>query len=121
MLRLRPMKYPATWPKPNPRKPEELASRITEQQKQDLYERRITTRDLAKLLGVHENYLSFRFPHKVPLPDVKELQKARKEYKLAVARQVLEGKYTVSEASKVAFVSYNTMSRFVKKAKEQKC
>jgi len=115
------MKYPATWPKPNPKKPKELASRITEQQKQDLYERRITTRELAKLLEVHENYLSFRFPHKVPLPNVKELQKARKEFKLAIAHQVVEGRYTITEGSKAAFVSYNTMCRLVKKVREEQC
>lgn len=110
--------YPDYWPKPDPNKPNKLQSRITEQQKLDLYNRVITTRALAAQLGVHERYFSAMFPHKVPILDKKPLTEARKAYKLQVAREVLAGKYTVAEASKVAHVHKNTMQRYVLKARK---
>lgn len=112
--------YPDSWPKADPARPTSLQSRITEQQKRDLYSRKITTRDLAKELDVHEKWLSIKFPGKCPpnSEQAKELAKARKEFKLAVGVEVLEGKYTIREASVVASVSWNTMFRFVKQAKE---
>lgn len=109
--------YPSSWPRPNSKKPLSVQSRITEQQKEDLYNRRITTRALAKILGIHERYCSALFPHKVQLRDRKVLMEARKAYKLEVANQVIQGKYTTTEAAKIAFVSYNTMQRFVAKAR----
>lgn len=112
-------KYPATWPKANKTRPTILASRITEQQKLDLYNRVITTRDLARILNVHERYLSSCFAHKVAITDKKPLIEARKLFKLAVAEQIIAGKYTITEASKVANVSYNTMRRFLERAKAQ--
>lgn len=110
--------YPATWPKPDPKRPDCLASRMTEQDRVDLYERRITTRALAKKYGVHERHVSFMYPGKKPLVDQAKLALIRKEFKLAVAKEVLEGKYTSREASNKAHVSYNTMLRFVAKAKK---
>lgn len=109
--------WPTDWPRPNPKKPMAVQTRITDEQKRDLYNRKITTRDLAKVLGIHERYCSALFPHKVQLRDRKVLMEARKAYKLEIANQVIQGKYTITEAAKVAFVSYNTMQRFVTKAK----
>ena len=109
--------YPVHWPRPYKHKPTALASRITEQQKLDLYHRRVTTRDLAKILGVHERYMSQVFSGKIPVTDKKPLIEARKLFKLAVAEQIIAGKYTITEASKVANVSYNTMRRFLERAK----
>lgn len=109
--------YPPHWPQPDPNRPKSLVSRVTEEQKHALYNRIITTRALAKTLGVHEQYLSYRFPGKVPLPNKKLLIEARKEYKLEIAKLVLKGVYTVRAAAKVAHVSYNTMSRYVTKAR----
>ena len=109
--------YPDTWPKPNPKRPKTLASRITEQQKIDLYARRITTRELARLYETNEKYVSALFPGKEPIYDKKPLAEARKAYKLAIAKEVLEGKYTIRQAADIAYVCYNTMLRFVAKAK----
>lgn len=109
--------YPSSWPRPDPKRPSSLASRITEDQKLKLYNREITTRELAALLDVHENYLSYKFPTKVPIPDTKKLLQARKEYKLEVAKLVLQNKLTTRQAAEVAHTSYNTMARFVAKAK----
>lgn len=118
-MNLTPNGYPAHWPKYDKYDKDKLASRITEQQKQDLYNRKITTRDLAKLLGVHERYFSSVFSGKVPIIDKKPLIEARKAFKLEIAKQILEGKYTGREAAKVANVSYKTMSRFKALAKAQ--
>lgn len=112
------MQYPSSWPKPNNDKPEYLQSRISEQQKHELFNRIVTTRDLAKLLNVHEKYLSNRFPSKVVITDKKPLTQARMLYKLEVARQVLRGLYSIQQAANVAHVSYNTMQRCVQKAKQ---
>lgn len=109
--------YPKTWPRPIKTKPKSLQTRITEQQKLDLYNRVITTRDLAKQLDVHERYLSYSFPRKVPVINKKPLIEARKAFKLEMGKQVLSGKYTVTQAAEVANVAYNTMRRFVEKAR----
>lgn len=111
------MLYPAFWPKPNPQKPGSLQTRITEQQKIDLFNRNITTRELARDLGVHEKYLSFRFYTKQEITDKKPLIETRKLYKLEIAVMVLKGTYGVQEAADLAYVSYNTMQRCVQKAK----
>ena len=111
------MDYPKTWPKPNPLKPDSLQSRITEAQKTDLFNRRITTRQLAKDLGVHEKYLSYKFAFKTEIIDKKPLIETRKLYKLEIAVQVLQGLHTIQQAADIAYVSYNTMQRCVQKAK----
>lgn len=111
------MHYPPFWPKPNSHKPDSLQSRITEQQKRDLFNRRITTRQLAKVLGVHEKYLSFKFFTKLEITDKTPLIEARKLYKLEIAIQVLKGQHSVQQAANIAYVSYNTMQRCVAKAK----
>ena len=109
--------YPCYWPKANPRKPNALQSRITEQQKRDLYSRTITTKALSELLEVHEGYLSYVFTGKVRILDKKPLIEARKEYKIEVAKDILQGKYSIQQAANIAYVSYNTMQRYLNKAK----
>lgn len=109
--------YPKTWPKANPYKPKLIQSRITEAQKNALYHREISTRELAKQLNTHEKYLSTLFPGKEPIRSKKDLIKARAAYRLTLAKQVLEGKYTIKEASDIAYVSYSTMQRVFTRAK----
>lgn len=109
--------YPNHWPKPDPKMPHLVQTRITEGQKRDLYRRLVTTRALAKELGVHEKYLSHLFPGKVKVINKKLLIEARKLFKLEVAKKVLRGDMTVAQAAREAYVSHNTMKRFVDKAK----
>lgn len=109
--------YPNTWPKPDKRRPEAVVTRITHQQKLDLYNRNITTRALAKVLNVHPHYLSFKFPHKVKPFDKRPLLEARKAYKLAIATEVVQGKYTPQEGAKIACVSRSTMQRYMDKVR----
>lgn len=111
-------KYPETWPQPVRTQPNLVQSRITEQQKSDLYNRVISTRDLAETLGVHETYLSGKFPGKVPLANRKVLLDTRKAFKLSIAKDILTGKYSIRQAADLAFTSYNTMHRCLAKAKE---
>lgn len=113
------MDYPSFWPKANPKKPEALQSRITEQQKRDLYHRQVTTRELAKILNVHEKWLSRLYCTKEPITDKRPLIEARKLFKLEIAAQVLKGDYSMQQGADKAFVSYNTMQRYVQKAKEK--
>lgn len=112
--------YPTTWPKPIQIKPRILQSRITEQQKLDLYNRVRTTRDLALELGVHEAYLSKMFPTKItPLRrDLAEhlgkKRAIRKIYRELWGRKVLKGLVSYAQAADIASVSERTMRRIVK-------
>lgn len=117
------MKYPDYWPKP-PIGSESVASRITEEQKTALFNRQITTRDLAKTLRVSEKYLSSLFPGKDEENTLKrrvehkqELVQVRKEYRLTLAKDILTGKYSIADAADIAGCSYNTMLRTLAKAK----
>ena len=112
--------YPSFWPKPNPKKPDLLQSRVTEADKLALYNREITTRALAKKLNVHERYLSSVFPHKVPIADKRELCQARKAYRMSIAKEVIDGKHAVKEAAKICNVSTSSMLRYVRKLNAEK-
>lgn len=109
------MTYPNTWPRPLPFKPEAVVSRITEQQKHDLYERRTTTRDLAKALGVREDYLSSLFPGKdEPMEQArKRLLDARKEFRASYGQRVISGELTLTKAGALSRTPYRTMARIV--------
>lgn len=117
--------YPSSWPKPTDRR-FTLVCRITEQQKLDLYNRRITTRALAITLGVREAYLSTIFPGKIPSTKPakrpnrakRDLILARKAFRAEQARAVLSGKMTIAEAAKVANTGYRNMARVVKALRE---
>ena len=112
-----PTDYPKSWPKPNPSRPLALRSRITEEQKHQLYNREITTRQLAEHLDVAEKYLSSTFPGKVPVIKKKERTDARKLILLDLAKNVLLGGYTIGQAAAIGHVSYSTMRRAFKQMK----
>jgi AraC-like DNA-binding protein len=120
--------YPANWPKRPLTKNLELAARsvvyrITEKQKLDLYNRKITTRKLAAELGVSESHLSTLFPGKVA-PDYletskAELRSARKAIRVDYANRVLAGKYSTREAAKVLNIAYRSMAKAVQTARSE--
>ena len=56
--------YPQHWPKPNKLRPNTVASKVTDEIKTALFQRNLTTRQLAKELNVSEKYLSGLFPGK---------------------------------------------------------
>lgn len=106
--------YPASWPLPTDRT-NSVVSKVTHEQKKDLYERNITTRDLAKILSVREAYLSHLFPGKGPTLTraKKALLAARKEYRLSYAKKVIEGLMKVDQAATAARIPYRSMARAV--------
>jgi len=109
--------YPLTWPKPDPRRPKAVQTRITDEQKRQLYNRQITTRALAQLLGVHEKYVSSLFPGKAPIPASPDLRAIRNEFREALALEVMRGNLSITQASQKAHTSYNTMQRIFAKAR----
>lgn len=112
--------YPISWPLPTSRT-NAVASRITHDQKKALYEREITTRDLAKTLNVREAYLSFLFPGKGPtlVRAKKALLAVRKEYRLSYAKKVIEGLMTTDQAATAARIPYRSMARAVQALRVQ--
>lgn len=105
--------YPEDWPKPDHLRPRTLASRISEEQKVDLYNRRVTTRDLAAKLKVSEKWLSFVFPGKRPLENKQSKLKARNAFREFHARRVIAGEALISTAADAACCSYSTLRRVV--------
>ena len=100
---------------------EKLANRITAQQKDDLHNRRIRTKDLAVILGVTANHLSKMYPDKVPglglqnLRDKRRLRQVRNEFRETLAWRVTRGEITVLRASEIAHCSCRNMYRYLAK------
>lgn len=116
------MTYPSDWPKADPRRPKSLVSLITEQEKSDLYARKITARQLAEKYGVWESWVSTLFPGRVEsltaaLKGKKQLTAARRGFRKEQAQLVKEGKQSILAASEACRVSYRTMARAVQELK----
>lgn len=94
-------------------KPERMhiRDRMTKEQYEDLYNRRVTVRDMAKTLGVTENYLSHAVPERAPKRNPKLLRATRRLFQEQLAREVIEGKHTVYAGAEIAHVSERTMYR----------
>jgi hypothetical protein len=105
--------YPASWPKPNPLRPTTLPSRISEDQKVDLYNRRITTRALAQSLSVTERWLSRTFTGKRPSENKAEKRKARQAFREFHANRHIRGEISLNQAADAACTSYSTIRRVV--------
>ena len=106
---------PTTWPKPNPENHDALVSRVTPDDLSDLYNRRVTTRALAKKYEVSEKWMSFLYPGKRPLADKKVKVKAKSAFREFHAKRVLRREVTTLQAAEAALVSYSTMRRIVLK------
>lgn len=114
--------FPESWPRPDPGKPHTLASRITQQDKLDLYNRAITTRALALKLDVREAYLSHMFPGKAPThtSSRKVLFAARREYRIALAKRIIAEGLSVKATASDCKVPYRSLARTVRSLKEVK-
>jgi AraC-like DNA-binding protein len=77
----------------------------------DLYNRRKTVREVAKELGVSENYLSHAIPERAPKRNPKLLKVTRRMYQDQIARETIEGKHTVTQGAELAYVSERTFFR----------
>ena len=96
-----------------------LRERITAQQREDLYNRRITTRELASQLGVSETHLSRTFPGKIPgqaqatRKEKRVLLAARNEFRDKLAEDVIAGRLDRKKAALTANCSERTMWRHI--------
>ena len=111
--------YPAAWPEACSRHPKSVVSRISERQKEDLYNRRITTRQLAQELNVREEYISSLFPGKIATERKGKtlLLQARKEIRKQEALRVLDEQLTITQAATNLRISYRSMARAVQAAR----
>lgn len=96
-----------------------LRERITAQQREDLYNRRITTREMASQLGVSETHLSRTFPGKIPgqaqatRKEKRILLAVRNEFRDKLAAEVLAGRLDRRKAALTANCSERTMWRHI--------
>lgn len=121
MLTLNKHGYPEKWPQATDRVTS-VVSRITHDQKRALYERVITTRNLAKELGVTEVHLSYLFPGKVTVwkKFKQELTATRLQYRRVVAEKVVAGEFTIIQAADAARTSSRTMARMVQTVRRER-
>ncbi len=88
-----------------------IRERIPKDVYEDLYHRRRTVRDIAKELGVTENYLTHAIPERAPKRNPKLLKATRRLYQDQIAREVLQGKHTIFKGAELAHVSERTFYR----------
>jgi transposase len=102
-----------------------LKSKLTPGLIEALVARKTTARAVAELLGTSESYLSRTLADmqvvKEPAPTAVRREKAklnasRREFRLSIARQVLDKTLSMRSATKLAFCSERTMYRYVEKA-----
>jgi AraC-like DNA-binding protein len=91
-----------------------LATKVTPQQLDDLYHRRITVRQLAKDLGYSESWLSKSLPARAPKRDPKLLRKTRMEFQNAIVQRYLTQNISAKQAAALAYVSERTFYRRLK-------
>lgn len=77
----------------------------------DLYTRRKTVREVAKILNVSENYLSHAVRERAPRRNAKLLKVTRRMYQDQIARETLQGKHTARQGAELAHVSERTFYR----------
>ena len=84
----------------------------------DLVNRRKTVREVAKVMGVHEAYLSHAIPERAPKRNIQLVRVTRRMYQDQLAREVLTGKRKILEAANMAHVSERTMFRRMAKLRQ---
>ena len=95
-----------------------IRNRIPKELYDDLYNRRKTVREVAKILGITENYLSHAISERAPKRNIKLLKITREMYRLQLAKETIEGKHTVRKGAELACVSERTFYRRMKKVKQ---
>lgn len=88
-----------------------IRNRMSKDLYDDLYNRRKTVREVAKILNISENYLSHAIPERAPKRNPKLLKVTRRMYQDQIARETLEGKHTAAQGAELAFVSERTFFR----------
>ncbi len=97
-----------------------IRNRMSKDLYDDLYTRRKTVREVAKIMNVSENYLSHAVPERAPKRNPKLLKVTRRMYQDQIARETLEGKHTAKEGAELAFVSLRTFFRRLAQLRDKK-
>lgn len=97
-----------------------IKERIGKELYDDLYHRRKTVREVARILGVSENYLSHAIPERAPKRNPKLLRATRRLFQDQIAREVIEGKHTIYKGAELAHVSERTFYRRLAKLRAEK-
>jgi predicted transcriptional regulator len=86
-----------------------------------LYERNITTRALAKVLGIAESHLSYLFSGKVPAykNTKSDLSAIRRQFRMVCAARAVKKEVSITEAASIARISYRSMARAVQSLKTE--
>lgn len=79
----------------------------------DLYNRRVTTRALAKKYGTTEKWMSQVYNGKVKLPNSAQRRQARQAFREFHAQRVISNEVNIYQAASAACTSYSTMRRVV--------
>lgn len=96
-----------------------LRDRMTEQDKQDLFNRKQTVRDLARKYGVSENYLSHAMPDRAPKRSKGLLMQVRRMYIKQIVRETHEGKHSIFAAASLICKSERTVFRLLAKHRQE--
>ena len=96
-----------------------VRDRITKEQKEALYSRKRSVTAIAAELGVTVSHLSKYCPEREPKRNARLLLVTRKLFQKTIATECLNGKYSVAEAAKLAYVSLRTMYRRVEELKNE--
>ena len=94
-----------------------IHQKVTAEQLDALYYRRITVRQLAKDLGYSESWLGKALPARQPRRDPKLLRKTRIEFQQQVVERYLAHQISAKQAAAEAFVSPRTFFRRLKEVK----
>ena len=94
-----------------------IRDRMPKELYHDLYTRRKTVREVAKIMGVSENYLSHAIPERAPKRNPSLLKVTRRMYQDQIARETKEGKHTVKQGADLAYASERTFYRRLKALK----
>lgn len=95
-----------------------IRERIPKDLYDDLYNRRKTVREVAKLLNLNENYLSHAIPERAPKRNSALLRATRELFQANLAKETIERKHRVRDAADLAHVSERTMYRRMKKVRQ---
>jgi predicted transcriptional regulator len=88
-----------------------IHDKVTPEQLDDLYHRRITVIRLAKILGYSVSWVSKALPARKPRRDFKILRKTRKEFQFQAVQRYLDQQLSAKQAAAQAYVSERTFFR----------
>lgn len=88
-----------------------IKDRMPAELKDDLYHRRKTVREVARIMGVTENYITHAMPERAPRKNPQLLKVTRRLFQNTIAQEILNKKHTVHAGAELAHISERTMFR----------